>query len=153
MVRRAQASGQPWIEHVENRRLPLACLGGPLYAAAVFWLGWSANRGTHWIVPMVAGLPFGIGFLLIFMALINYLADAYGIYAASAMAAASTTRSVCGAVLPLATKPMYDKLGIHWATSLLGFLSVGAALIPWFFIKYGGSIRSRSQFALSLKTE
>lgn len=78
---------------------------------ALFWLGWTARASIHWIVPMLAGLPFGIGFLFIFMALLNYLADAYGIYTASAMAAASCTRSIFGAILPLAAKPMYTTLG------------------------------------------
>ena len=134
------------------RRLPLACIGGPLYAGAIFWLGWTSSRSVPWIVPILAGLPFGIGFLLIFMALINYLADAYGIYAASALAAASCSRSVCGAVLPLATSAMYGRLGVHWATSLLGFCSLVMAAIPWVFIKFGRQLRENSKFAQSLKT-
>ena len=32
---------------------------------------------------MLAGIPFGVGFLLIFMALLNYIADAYEIFANS----------------------------------------------------------------------
>ena len=173
IVRNAQMAQKAWIQHTESRRLPLACVGGPLYAIAIFWLAWSCFKSVHWIVPMLAGLPFGVGFLLIFMALINYvslcplsdlqkhqqangttekMADAYGIYAASAMAAASTTRSLCGAMLPLATGPMYERLGLHWATSLLGFFSVAAAVIPWVFIKYGNGIRARSKFAQSLKS-
>ena len=33
----------------------------------LFWLGWSAKPGVHWIAPMLSGLAFGSGFLLIFM--------------------------------------------------------------------------------------
>lgn len=139
------------MEVEEYRRLPLACIGGPLYSATIFWLAWTANPSIHWIVPAIAGVPFGIGFLLIFMALINYLADAYGIFAASALAAASGTRSILGAVLPLATNAMYGRLGVHWATSLLGFLSLLMALIPFAFIRFGRHLRENSKFSQSLK--
>lgn len=105
VLRRAKKNNRPWSHKEEYRRLPLACFGGPLYVISLFWLGWTAKASIHWIVPMLAGLPFGIGFLLIFMAHINYLADAYDIFAASALAAASCTRSVAGALLPLVASP------------------------------------------------
>ncbi|EKG14429.1 Major facilitator superfamily [Macrophomina phaseolina MS6] len=153
IFQRAQASGKAWTSVEEYRRLPLACLGGPLYTASVFMLAWTARRSVHWIVPMLAGLPFGIGFLLIFMALINYLTDAYGAFAASALAAASCTRSVSGALLPLAADPMYTSLGIQWATSLLAFLSAGMILIPFGFIWGGEHLRANSKFSQSLNLD
>lgn len=84
------------------------------------------------------------------MALINYLADAYQIYAASALAAASCSRSIFGAVLPLAAKPMYDRLGVSWASSLLGFISLGMTVIPFAFFRYGDRIRAHSTFCQEL---
>ncbi|KAJ5604111.1 major facilitator superfamily domain-containing protein, partial [Penicillium hordei] len=148
---RAQSQAKTWVSIEEYRRLPLACLGGPLYTISLFWLAWSAQPSIHWIVPMLSGIPFGIGFLLIFMALINYLADAYGTYAASALGAASCMRSVSGALLPLATSPMYARLGIHWATSLLGFASLVMILIPFAFITFGDYLRRNSAFSQSAK--
>lgn len=41
---------------------------------------------------------------------------------------------------------MYDTLGVAWACSLLGFLSLGLAAIPWVFIWKGDSLRARSKF-------
>lgn len=142
----AKSRKATWAAIEEYQRLPLACLGGPLYVLALFWLGWSSSADIHWIVPMLAGIPFGMGFFLIFVALINYLVDAYHEYAASAMAAASCCRSIFGAVLPLAAAPMFKKLGIAWGCSLLGFLSILMTLIPFVFIRYGNLIRSRSKF-------
>ncbi|KAI9802076.1 MAG: hypothetical protein M1833_001997 [Piccolia ochrophora] len=150
ILQRAKERHAPWAAAEENRRLPLACVGGPLYVLSLFWLGWAANPTIHWIVPMMAGLPFGVGFLLIFMALLNYLTDAYDIYAASAMAAASCSRSIWGAALPFAGTKMYNKLGVHWASSLLGFLSLGMTLIPFVFIKYGDRIRANSALSNEL---
>lgn len=146
ILQRARARNAPWSSIEEYRRLPLACIAGPLYVISLFWLGWSASPRVHWIVPTLAGVPFGVGFLLIFMALVNYLTDAYQVFAASALAAAGCSRSIFGTVLPLASKPMYDRLGVHWASSLLGFLSLVMTIIPFAFIKYGDKIRAHSRF-------
>lgn len=67
---RAQARNAAWTRQEEYRRLPLACVGGPLFVISLFWLGWSARESVHFAVPMLAGIPFGIGFLCIFMALL-----------------------------------------------------------------------------------
>ena len=150
-LQRAKNRGAHWTTIEEYRRLPLACLGGPLYVISLFWLGWSASPNIHWIVPMLAGVPFGMGFMLIFMSLLNYVTDAYEIFAASGMSATSCCRSVFGAILPLAARPMYQKLGIPWASSLLGFLSLGMSIIPFAFIKYGDRIRANSKFCQELQ--
>lgn len=41
---------------------------------------------------------------------------------------------------------VYDTLGVPWACSLLGFLSLLMAFIPFVFIWQGDNIRSRSRF-------
>ena len=97
----AQKRGKPWTKREEAKRVPLAYLGGPLFVVALFWLGWTARSDIHWIIPALAGIPFGMGLMLIFMALLNYVADAYDIYSASALAATSCCRSVTGAALTI----------------------------------------------------
>ena len=149
-LEKAQKRHAPWAEIEECRRLPLACVGGPLYVVSLFWLGWSSYRSVHWIVPMLSGVTFGMGFMLIFMAMLNYLTDAYRTFAASAQGAASTCRSLGGALLPLAATSMYTKLGVHWASSILAFASLAMAAIPFAFIRYGNSIRANSQFCQQL---
>ena len=151
ILRRAKVVDRPWSRIEEYRRIPLACLGGVLIVVSLFWLGWSAKPQVHWIVPTMAGTPFAMGFMLIFMALLNYVTDAYEVYAASAVSATSICRSVFGAVLPLAARPMYQRLGIPWASSLLGFASLAMAVIPFAFIRYGARIRARSSFCRELK--
>lgn len=120
---------------------------------SLFWLAWTAREDIHWIVPMLSGTFFGFGFLLIFIALFNYMADAYEIYSASALAAAAISRSILGALLPLATDNMFTTLGIGWAYSLLGFLSLIMTVVPFIFIKYGVKIRSRSEFCQYLAAQ
>ena len=67
VLQRAKKAHKPWADIEEYRRLPLALLGGPAYVISLFWLGWTAREDIHWIVPMLAGIPFGLGFMLIFM--------------------------------------------------------------------------------------
>lgn len=159
-----------WTRVEEYNRLPLACLGGPLFVLSLFWLGWTARADIHWIVPTLSALPFGVGFLLVFMGELNYLVDAYEVrprwtqplllrtaltisqvFAASAMGAASASRSLFGVILPFAAKPMYTRLGIAWACSLLGFISLFMSLIPFIFIRFGDRIRANSKFCNELK--
>lgn len=59
-------------------RLPPAIVGGVLFAAGLFWLGWTGFTDTiHWIVPTLSGLFTGAGLLMIFIQLFNYLIDTY----------------------------------------------------------------------------
>lgn len=150
-LNRAKARGAKWSQIEEYRRLPLACIGGPLYVVSLFWIGWTASPHIHWAVPLVSGVCFGLGYMLIFMAMLNYLSDAYETFAASAQSASSCCRSICGAVLPLAAKPMFDRLGVDWACSLIAFLSLGVSVIPFAFIRFGDYIRRNSKFCQHLK--
>jgi hypothetical protein len=153
ILRRAQRAQKPWSKKEEMRRLPLACIAGPFFVISSFWLGWTARASVHWIVPCLAGILFGMGYLCLFMALLNYLVDAYEVFAASAMAAASLSRSSFGAVLPFAAKPMYRAMGIAWATSLLGFFSLALCVVPFVFLRWGERMRERSAFCQYLKAK
>lgn len=113
----------------------------------MFWLGWTSYPSLHPAIAASSGLIFGIGYLLIFIAMFNYLNDAYRQYAASAQAAASTTRSLVAVCLPLAAPRMYESLGVQWACSLLAFLALGMAVIPFIFIRYGETVRRKSPIA------
>lgn len=151
LLANAQSRGAPWSKQEEFRRVPLAAVGGPLFVISLFWLGWTARSDVSFVAPMLAGIPFGTGFMLIFMALLNYITDAYEIFAASANAAASSCRSVFAVVLPFATTPMFAQLGISGACSLLGGLSLIMCVIPFIFIWKGEEIRARSKFCIALK--
>ena len=113
---------------------------------------WTARPNIHWIVPALSGIFLGMGIDLSFMALTNYLTDAYGIYSASALASSVLSRNVATALLlPLAAYPMYTHLGTNWACSLLGFLCLILTPIPFVFIKYGPILRAKSPFCQRLE--
>ncbi|KAI1849813.1 hypothetical protein JX266_004762 [Neoarthrinium moseri] len=106
---------------------------------------WTCLPATiHWAIPIAFGIPFGAGNTMSFIYGSNYLAGAYGIYAASALAGNAVTRSMFGGTLPLAGPSMYATLTPQWAGTLLGLLEVAMIPIPIIFYKYGERIRAKS---------
>ncbi|KAL7809639.1 major facilitator superfamily domain-containing protein [Trichoderma aethiopicum] len=134
-------------EMTPEDRLPLAILGGVTFAVAMFWFAWTANfNSVHWIVPTIAGAFLSTALLLLFVGFLNYLVDAYLMYAASAIAANTIMRSACGAAAPLFTLQMFHALGVGGGGSLVGGVAAALAVIPFMFYKYGAAIRARSRF-------
>jgi len=129
-------------------RLPVAMVGGVLFAITMFWFAWTAEfNSIHWIVPTIAGVFLSASIMLIFVAFLNYLTDTYLMYAASALAANTVARSACGAAAPLYTQYMFDALGVGGGGSLIGGIAVLLAPIPFVFYYYGEPLRKRSKFA------
>lgn len=86
--------------------------------------------------------------MLILVNGLNYIVDVYQKNANSAIAANTFVRAVFGAVFPLFAESMYRRLGVPWATSLLGFLTLLMLPVPVLFYRYGPNIRARSKFVL-----
>ncbi|KAF0315009.1 major facilitator superfamily transporter [Colletotrichum asianum] len=128
-------------------RLPPAMVGCVAVPIGLFWFAWTNQTSIHWAVSIAAGIPFGFGMVLLFLSIMNYLIDAYTIFAASVLAANSVIRSCFGAAFPLFTSYMYADLGTNWASSIPAFLALACVPFPFLFYKYGASIRSRCKFA------
>ncbi|KAL2185246.1 MFS general substrate transporter [Thermothelomyces heterothallicus CBS 203.75] len=148
---------QPWYQRklaanagvpVPEWRLPSVIAGGVAFAAGLFWFGWSGyRRDVHWIVPTLSGLLSGFGLASIFLQALNYLVDAYLMFAASAIAGNTFLRSLAGAGFPLFSTYMFDGMGIQWASTLLGCVAAALVPIPVIFYFYGPKIRAKSAFA------
>lgn len=79
-------------------------------------------------MPIIGSGFFAVGTFLLFNSVLNYLPDAYPEYAVSALAGNNFMRSSFGAGFPLFATAMYKNLGVAWASSTFGFLSI--AFIP-----------------------
>lgn len=98
-------------------------------------------------MPTISGLLTGFGLLAIFLQALNYLVDAYLMFAASAIAANTFLRSLCGAAFPLFARQMFEGMGIQWASTLLGCLAALLVPVPvWFYLR-GAKIREKSAYA------
>ncbi|KAK0754875.1 major facilitator superfamily domain-containing protein [Schizothecium vesticola] len=137
----------------EYLRLPLACAAAPFFVVSLLWLGWTSRKDIHLMVPLAALLPYGFAYQMIFVAMINYLADSYEIYSASALAACGATRSIAGALIPLATDAMVDKLGVARACTVLAGVSAALGLVPVLFIVHGERIRAGSKFSAQIRAQ
>ncbi|QRV73197.1 major facilitator superfamily transporter [Ceratobasidium sp. AG-Ba] len=133
-------------------RLVMGCVGAVLLPISMTWFAWTTYPSVHYIVPIIAGVPFGAGMLLVFTSVISYLIDSYTLYAASALAANAVLRSIMGAVFPLFTPKMYASLGDQWACMVFAFLALACTPMPFLFYRYGPTIRKRSQFSVSPPT-
>lgn len=144
-------------------RLPMSLVGAFLFPVCLFWFAWTSNR-THWISPVIASSFFGIGITWMyvsssfikqkqnwldrFMPFLTYLPHAYPQYAASVLASNDFFRSMMGAGMPLAARPLFNNLGIDWGNTLLGCLTVVFIPIPFVLYRYGPWLRSKSPMAL-----
>lgn len=128
-------------------RLPPALVGSVAIPIGLFWFAWTNYTSIHWMVSIAAGVPFGFGMVLVFLSIMNYLIDAYTIFAASVLAANSVLRSLFGTAFPLFTTQMYDALGVHWASSIPAFLALACVPFPFLFYKYGDRVRAKCVFA------
>ncbi|KAJ4392118.1 MFS siderochrome iron transporter 1 [Gnomoniopsis smithogilvyi] len=63
-------------------RLPPALIGSVCMPIGMFWFAWTNYPSIHWIVSIIGTAPFGFGMVLVFLSVMNYLIDAYVIYAA-----------------------------------------------------------------------
>lgn len=124
-------------------RLPTMIIFACILPISFFWYGWTADKHVFWIVPIIGMFPFGVGMMGVYMPIQTYIIDCYPKYAASANATLTATRSLVGALLPLAGPKMFGNLGVGWGNSLLGFLALAFIPIPIVFIKYGKVIRER----------
>jgi MFS family permease len=136
--KKAQAGDGEW---KPEYRLPPLLPGSIVVPIGLFWYGWSAEEHVHWIMPIIGSGIFALGNLAIFLPVQTYLIDAFEVYAASAAAANTLTRSLIGAFLPLAGPDMYSTLGQGWGNSLLAFIAIAFAPMGWIIYFYGERIR------------
>lgn len=71
MAREAKRAGrldekEKPIYRPEDRMRENAWIAAFLYPAALIWYGWTAQKGIHWVVPVIANFWFGVGSMLVF---------------------------------------------------------------------------------------
>lgn len=124
----------------------IMAVGGVLTSVGILAFSWtSLPANIHWAAPITSGIPFGAGNTISYIYGSNYIANAYGIYAASALTGSAVTRSIFGGLLPLGGTAMYEKLTPQWAGTLLGLIEAALLPVPFIFWQYGAKLRARSQ--------
>lgn len=132
---------------VPEERLYAMMMFAWLMPAGFFVFAWTSRPSVHWIVPCIGLSMIGAGNFVIFQGCLNYLVDTFTKFAASAIAVNTLTRSIFGAVFPLFSHIMFQRLGVDWGASLVGFIALGMIPIPFVFYTFGPRIRSRNPYA------
>lgn len=121
-----------------------------LLPASLFLFAWTAQ--VHWILPIVWELLFVVSAFNIFQSAFAYLSSNYPRYLASVFAGNALVRSGMACAFPLFGSAMYNTLAtpnymVGWGSSLVGFLTLAMAAIPFVMYKFGPRIRGRSKYA------
>ncbi|KAI1321550.1 MFS general substrate transporter [Xylariaceae sp. FL0255] len=133
----------------EYRLLP-AMIGSICLPISMFWFAWTTGSDISPASPIIAIVLFSFGNIGLFVSALQYIGDVYHrTNVASATSANSLARYVLGGVFPLFSLQLYEGLGIGWATSLFGFISLALLPLPWLLFKYGMAIRNRSQYEVA----
>lgn len=128
-------------------RLYFCCIEGWLLPIGLLVFGWTCRPSIHWIVPAIGVGLATAGIFFVYLAVFNFLADNYGPYASSAIAAQSFCRNALGGAMPLFSQPMYKAMGYGGASSLLAGVAGVLCLAPIVLVMKGDGIRKRSKFA------
>ncbi|KAF2712769.1 MFS general substrate transporter [Pleomassaria siparia CBS 279.74] len=126
----------------ENRLIPMIMFW-PLVPTGLFIYAWSAQKSLHYMVPLVGTALFGAGTMSAIFLCGLYIVDAYTTHSASGMAASTVLRSLLGGLVPLFANKLYAKYDVGWAFSILAFLALALAPVPWLFYRYGEGLRTR----------
>ena len=127
-------------------RLPPMILGSALLPPGLFLWAWTSRPSINPWPQIIAGVPMGMGILLIMVNGLNYIVDVYKINSNSAISANTMVRSIVAASLSTAAERMYNTLGVEWATSLLGFAAMALGIGPLLFWIHGERVRGWSRF-------
>jgi MFS family permease len=128
-------------------RMPPGIIGAISLPIGMFAFAWTNLPSIHWSASIILSAPFGFGTVLVFLSCLNYLLDAYTIYAASVLAAGAMLRAFFGAAFPLFTTQMFKNIGIHWASSIPAFLTLVCLPFPFVIYKYGAWLRMKCKYA------
>jgi MFS family permease len=128
----------------EHRLVPMV-IGGIVVPIGLLVYGWTAQVQSHWMLPVFGLAICGFSVASTIISSFSYLVDAFGIYAASAIAAIITLRCVAGVVLPLAGPALFAKLGLGWGATLLALVALAFIPIPILMIRVGERIRQSSK--------
>lgn len=140
-------AASPTLEFPPEHRLYPSMIGSLIIPVGLFFFAWTARSDIHWAVPITAQGVAMLGSILTYVSANMYMVDTYGpMYGASAAGANSLVRYLLTASFPLFTLQMYQRLGIDWTASLLGFCTVAMTPIPWVFWVWGSRLRGRSRY-------
>lgn len=84
--------------------------GSAALPICLFFYGWTAREGIHWIVPIIGSSFFTVSIITLFNPVLNYLGIAYPKHSASIFAGNALFRASFGAIFPLFVSHISSKI-------------------------------------------
>lgn len=143
MHREARAAGRydeagKLILQPEDRMRENAWIAAVVYPGALVWYGWTAEKATHWIVPMLANFFFGLGSMIIFGMATTMLTEFLSKRSSSGVAVNNFVRNIFSCVGGIVASPIIDAIGNGWLFTILGILCwISAFVVIWAMRKFG----------------
>lgn len=128
-------------------RLPGVTLSSLFTPMGMFWFALSARPDVHWLVPVLSGVPVGMGMTLLQLSLLNYYIDLYPTQSASVIAANCALRNIVSTIFPSLGIPLYTYFGIRDASLLLACISCIGFPTALILLIYGKKLRAASRLA------
>lgn len=128
----------------------------PIAALGLLWYGWAVQEQNFWIVPILGLYMFGFGWMTTRVRLFTsymqvlftnivltqalrlafqlstqiFLIETIPGHTASALAAHTIASSLGGALIPLSTFDIYDRVGYGWGNTIIAGTNIVLCLIP-----------------------
>ncbi|OJJ47513.1 hypothetical protein ASPZODRAFT_131020 [Penicilliopsis zonata CBS 506.65] len=128
--------------------LYMAMFGAPAIPISLFWLGWTARPSISPWSALGASALFGYGSICVIISMLQYIADTFEFYAASAMGTVSLVRFAAAGGVVTVSFPFYENLGVGDTLTILACLSFAMLPMPYIFYKFGHHIRRLSIYAV-----
>lgn len=134
-------------------RLYPAILAAPFFPLSIFWLGWTNYPSISYWSGYAATVMFGYAMTSVFVSSYSYIIDSYGTVSGSALGSITMARYIVSSGLIVASRPMYQGIGVHWTLTLLGILGTLLVPVPLVLFRYGPWIRKKSKFARDVEDD
>ncbi|EPS33330.1 hypothetical protein PDE_08292 [Penicillium oxalicum 114-2] len=121
----------------EDRMRENALLGALVYPAALIWYGWTVEKATFWLVPMIANFFFGIGSMIIFSMVTTMLTEFMPKKSSEGVALNNFVRNIFSCVGSLVTAPILDGIGNGWLFTILGLVGFASGSVIFLMRKFG----------------
>ena len=140
-----ESSGKLDIE--PEARLPGVLLASLLIPIGLFWLTFSADPQVNYWLPILSGVPIGMGMTLLQLSLFNYYIDLYPTKSASVVAANTSIRNIVATIFPSIALPLYNAMGIRNANMMLACISCIGFPTGVILYVFGRRLRAASRWA------
>lgn len=121
----------------EDRMRENAWIAAMVYPAALIWYGWTAEKGVHWTVPLIANFFFGVGSMLVFSMVTTMLTEFIPKKTSSGVAANNFVRNIFSCVGAFIAEPLMSAIGNGWLFTGLGAIALASCTVIWAMKRFG----------------